>query len=42
MTLSNVEGNILDNEDAINTLKKSKTISVSVLEKQEAAKETQI
>lgn len=42
MTLSNVEGNILDNEDAINTLKKSKIISVSVSEKRAAAKETEI
>lgn len=42
MTLSNVEGNILDNEDAINTLKKSKIISVSVIEKRAAAKETEI
>ena len=33
-TLQNVEGNILDNEDAINTLKRSNILSTSIKERQ--------
>ena len=40
-TLQNVEGNILDNEDAINTLKRSNIISQSIKERQKVSAENE-
>jgi dynein heavy chain len=41
-TLKNVEGNILDNEDAINTLKRSNIVSSSIKEKQKTSIQNEI
>ncbi|KAL1115992.1 hypothetical protein AAG570_005487 [Ranatra chinensis] len=41
-TLSSVKGNILEDETAVNILDSSKTLSKDIIQKQEAAKETQV
>ena len=41
-TLKNAEGNILDNEDAINTLKRSNILSVNIKERQKISAQNEI